>query len=184
VGHPASYEDLLRLPDNVVGEILDGELHASPRPRVRHALAASSLTDELLSPFQKGRGGPGGWWILAEPELHLGHDVLVPDLGGWLRERLPVLPDEAALTLAPDWVCEVISPAASRIDRVKKLPIYARENVSHAWIVDPALRTLEVFRREGAGWFLVSTASDGDRVRAQPFNAIEIDRLALWGEAR
>jgi Uma2 family endonuclease len=180
----ASYEDLLRLPDNVVGEILGGELHASPRPSVRHALAASSLTGELLGPFQRGRGGPGGWWILAEPEIHLGHDVLVPDLGGWRRERLPTLPDDAALTMAPDWVCEVISPSTSRIDRVKKLPIYSRESVAHAWIVDPSLRTLEVFRREGSDWLLILTASDDDVVRAAPFEAVEIDLLALWGETR
>jgi Uma2 family endonuclease len=184
VRRPATYDDLVRLPENMVGEILDGELHASPRPRLRHALAASSLTGEILGPFQNAKGGPGGWWILAEPELHLGPDVLVPDLGGWRRERLPVFPDDAAMTLAPDWVCEVISPSTGRIDRVKKLPIYARESVAHAWIVDPVLRTLEVFRREGSAWLLAFTASDGDVVRAAPFEAIEIDLLALWGETR
>ena len=99
----ATYADIEALPDHLVGEILDGELHASPRPGLRHAVAATRLTGRLSPPFDDGLGGPGGWWILIEPELHLGEDIVVPDLAGWRRERLPEIPDAPHLELAPDW---------------------------------------------------------------------------------
>jgi len=139
----ATYEDLLRVPDHRVAEIVDGDLHVSPQPASRHTLASSGLGSGLWAPFHQGRGGPGGWWILFEPELHLGQDVLVPDLAGWRRERMPEFPDTAAFTLAPDWVCEVVSPGTERLDRAKKMPVYAREQVSHLWLVNPIARTLE-----------------------------------------
>jgi Uma2 family endonuclease len=183
-GKPATYEDLLRLPDDRIGEIVDGELYASPRPAVPHAVAHSALNSELGAPFQLGRGGPGGWWILIGPELHLEQDVLVPDLAGWRRERLSKMPNAPALTLAPDWVCEILSPSTERMDRVKKLPAYARHGVAHAWLINPATRTLEVFRREGTSWVLAATHADDAIVRAEPFDAIEIDLLHLWGEER
>ena len=122
----ATYEDVLNAPENKVAEILDGELFLSPRPAPRHAAAASSLGGRVGGPFDGGIGGPGGWWILDEPELHFGEHVLVPDLAGWRRERMPAIPDVAFFTLAPDWVCEVLSPSTARIDRGEKLPIYAR----------------------------------------------------------
>jgi Uma2 family endonuclease len=181
---PATYEDLLRLPDDKIGEIVDGQLYASPRPALPHAVAHSALNSELGAPFQFGRGGPGGWWILVEPELHLGADVLVPDVAGWRRERLASVPDAPAMTLAPDWVCEILSPSTERMDRVKKLPAYARHGVGHAWLINPATRTLEVFRRDGGSWVLVATHADDAVVRAEPFDAIEIDLLHLWGEER
>ncbi len=139
----ATYDDLLALPRNQVGEILGGTLHASPRPAFRHARTASRLSGTLDGPFDVGSGGPGGWWLLYEPELHLGPDVLVPDLAGWRRERMPVFPDVAACELAPDWGCEILSPGTAKLDRTIKLPIYARERVSHAWIIDPNEKTLE-----------------------------------------
>lgn len=176
----ATYEDLRALPENVVGEILDGELHVQPRPASPHALAASVLGGELGPPFHRGRGGPGGWVILHEPELHLRNDVLVPDLAGWRRERMPTMPDAPAFTLAPDWVCEVVSPSTGRVDRTKKRPIYAREQVRHLWFVDPIERTLEVFRLEGSFYSVVATHSGDDRVRAEPFEAIELELAALW----
>lgn len=180
----ATYDDLLQLPDNVVGEIIDGELFVSPRPATRHAMASTVLGSELSGPFQRGRGGPGGWWIVFEPELHFGRQVLVPDLAGWRKERLPTWPDVPAITLAPDWVCEVISPSTGRLDRTRKLPIYASVTVTNAWIVDPATRTLEVLRRDGEGWRIVRSFGGDDLVRAEPFDAVEIDLLALWGETR
>ena len=180
----ATFEDLVGLPEHLVGEILDGELHASPRPSASHALAASTLQSDLGTTFQRGRGGPGGWWILSEPELHLGEDVAVPDLAGWRRDRLPSVPDAPFLTLAPDWVCEVVSPSTERIDRVKKLPLYAREGVRYAWLVNPKTRTLEVFRNEGTRWVLLASHADDAQVRAEPFDAVELDLLALWGEDR
>ncbi len=184
VKRPATYEDLLQVPDNLVAEILDGELHTSPRPAIPHALATSALSTELGGPFQQGRGGPGGWWILYEPELHFGGDVLVPDLAGWRRERLPQVPATPAMELAPDWVCEVVSPSTERIDRAKKLAIYAREGVAHAWLVNPTVRTLEVLRRQGKGWLLLATHGGDAVVRAEPFEAVELDLLHLWGESR
>ncbi len=176
----ATYEDLLALPDDVVGQIIEGELHATPRPAIGHQLSVSMLGSVLGLPFDLGRGGPGGWWMLDGPEVHLGRNVLVPDLAGWRRERLPALPRDAFFTLAPDWVCEVLSPATARIDRLKKLAIYAREGVEHAWLVDPALETLEVFRRQAEAWLLVLTAGGDDVVRAEPFDAIELTLTGLW----
>jgi Uma2 family endonuclease len=180
VGRPATYEDLLEVPEHFVAEILDGELHATPRPGPRHASAASALMGSLHGPFDRGRGGPGGWRILFEPELHLAADVVVPDLAGWRRERLPALPDQAYFTLAPDWVCEVVSPSTAAVDRVKKLSIYAREGVSHAWLIDPIAGTLEALILENRRWTIASTVSALDVVRVQPFGEIEIDLSVLF----
>lgn len=180
VKRPATYEDLRQVPAHLVAEILDGELHTSPRPSPRHADASSGLGGALRGPFDRGRGGPGGWRILDEPELHLAADVVVPDLAGWRRERLPSLPDEAFFSIAPDWVCEVLSPSTVSIDRVKKLVIYAREGVSHTWLVDPLARTVEVLRLETGRWLIVATFGDLDIVRAEPFEAIELDLSLLW----
>jgi Uma2 family endonuclease len=177
---PATYEDLLQVPDHLVAEILDGELHTSPRPAPRHASATSGIGGILHGPFDRGRGGPGGWRILDEPELHLGDDVLVPDLAGWRRERLPSLPETACFVLAPDWICEVVSPSTASIDRVKKLRIYAREGVGHAWIVDPLARTLEVLRLDGAQWVILATAGGEEIVRAEPFDALDLELSQLW----
>ncbi len=177
---PATYEDLFSLPEHVVGEIAAGELHVSPRPAARHARAASKLGGSLDGPFDSGRGGPGGWLLLDEPELHLGGDILVPDLAGWRRERMPTLPDVPFFTLAPDWVCEVLSPGTATFDRKDKLPIYAREKVGQAWLVDPALELLEVYKLVDSRWTLLPTHSNADRVRAEPFDAIELELGTLW----
>lgn len=179
---PATYEDLLKVPDNFVAEILDGELYASPRPAPRHADASSGLGGVLRNPFDRGRGGPGGWRILDEPELHLGQDIVVPDLAGWRRERLPALPEEAFLSVAPDWACEVLSPSTAAIDRVKKLSIYARERVAHVWLADPVARTLEILHLESGRWTIVSSSSGLAVLRAEPFDAIELDLSLLWEE--
>ncbi len=161
-----------------------GELYTSPRPANPHALASSAVGFELGAPYQYGRGGPGGWWILDEPELHPGDDVLVPDLAGWRRGRPPEKPSGAFFTLAPDWVCEIVSPGTERLDRTLKLPIYARQAVAHAWIVNPLTRTLEVFRLEQGRWSLVATHGDDALVRVEPFAEIELDLLRVWGESR
>jgi len=174
------YEELLALPEHVVGEIIGGALVTTPRPAAPHANVASNLGGELHGPFRRGRGGPGGWLVLDEPELHLHGDVLVPDLAGWRRERMPVLPDAAAFELAPDWVCEVLSPSTAAIDRADKLPIYARERVLHAWLLDPVATTLEVLRLEDGAWRLVATWRGEAVVRAEPFDAIELELAVLW----
>jgi Uma2 family endonuclease len=176
----ATYDDLLALPPHVVGQILDGDLHVMPRPRTRHVAAASSLGEELGPPFRRGRGGPGGWILLDEPELHLGEDIVVPDLAGWRRERMPELPDAAFLELAPDWICEILSTSTVRLDRVLKRRIYTREQVRHYWIVDPDAKTLEVERLDGDSYRVVLSASEDEKVRAEPFDAIELDLELLW----
>jgi Uma2 family endonuclease len=178
---PATYEDLLALPPNVVGELVAGELYASPRPAPRHAAAASALGEELGPPFKRGRGGPGGWIILDEPELHLGGDALVPDLAGWRRTRMPEMPiDLAYFVLAPDWVAEVASPSTAALDRGPKLAAYARERVPHVWIIDPVAQVLEVLELDGATYRIIKVSSGEQKVRAIPFDAIELDLAVLW----
>jgi Uma2 family endonuclease len=183
----ATYADLEAVPPHRVAEILNGVLHVFPRPAPRHASAASAIGGELFGPFQRGRGGPGGWRILDEPELHFGpaddQDVLVPDLAGWRLERMPVLPRTAYFALAPDWVCEVLSPSTEKVDRLEKMPIYAREGVQHAWLVQPRSRILEVFRRTPDSlWLLVATHADNAVVRAEPFQEVDFDLSALWAD--
>jgi Uma2 family endonuclease len=179
----ATYEDVLNAPENKVAEILDGELFLSPRPAPRHAVAHSRLLAALGEPFDHGVGGPGGWWILSEPELHFGEQVVVPDLAGWRRERLPAMPDEAFFTLAPDWVCEVLSPSTERFDRSRKLRTYAEAGVAHAWLLKPSDRTLEVLRlREGA-WTIVGVWEDAASVRVEPFEAVELELGRLWADS-
>ena len=179
---PATYEDLVKLPDHLVAEIVDGELHASPRPAPRHAVAYARATGLLGSAFDSGRTGPGGWWILAEPELHLGRDVLVPDLAGWRRTRMPRVPETAYFPLAPDWICEVLSPSTASLDRTKKLAIYAREGVGHAWLIDPIARTLEILRLEAGRWTIIVTHAGEAAVRAEPFDAIEFTLGEFWAD--
>jgi Uma2 family endonuclease len=179
---PATYEDLMKVPDQMVAEIVDDELHASPRPAPRHASAASSLGAVINGAFHQGRGGPGGWWILDEPELHLGRNVLVPDVAGWRRLRLPRLPDAAFISVSPDWVCEVLSPSTARLDRAKKLAIYAREQIGHAWLVDPGAHTLEVLRLEAGRWTILDTHAGSEVVRAEPFADIGLDLASLWAD--
>jgi len=177
---PATYEDLLKVPEHLVAEIIDGELFTSPRPASRHARASSGLGGELHMRFDRGDGGPGGWWIVDEPELHLGRDILVPDIAGWRRERMPRFPDSTWFDLAPNWVCEVVSPHTSRLDRLRKLPRYARHEIDHAWIIDPATKGLEVYRRDGAHFKLWETHEGAIMVRAEPFEACDINLGALW----
>ncbi|MFN2446024.1 MAG: Uma2 family endonuclease [Vicinamibacterales bacterium] len=178
----ATYEDLLQVPDRFVAEIIAGELYTSPRPAPRHADASSGLGGALRGPFDRGRGGPGGWRILAEPELHLAADVVVPDIAGWRRERLPRLPETAYFASAPDWICEVVSPSTAVLDRIKKLAIYAREGVEHAWIVDPLAQTLEALQLERGRWTIVATGHGQGGVRLPPFDAMELDLSLLWEE--
>jgi len=176
----ATYEELEAVPENCVGEIVDGVLYVSPRPASPHARAATKLTAALDGAFDLGQGVPGGWLILLEPELHLGGDALVPDLAGWRRERMPEMPHVAAFTLAPDWVCEVLSPSTAVLDREKKMKAYAREGVSHLWIVDPLRQTLESYRLEAQRWSRQGLWSGRVTVQVEPFEALALDLGRLW----
>lgn len=180
----ATYADLLAVPDTKVAEIVGGELIVQPRPAGPHTLVASGLGMRLGVPFQFGQGGPGGWFILFEPELHLGGDILVPDLAGWRRSRMPEIPKAPYFTLAPDWICEVLSPSTARLDRLRKLPIYARERISYAWLMDVERRTLEVMKLENERWSILGVYSPEEEdkaiARAEPFEAIELDLRSLW----
>jgi Uma2 family endonuclease len=176
----ATYEDLCAVPEHLVAELIGGDLYTSPRPALPHARASSSLGSLITGPFDFGRGGPGGWVILDEPELHLGRDVLVPDLAGWRRERMPKLPDGAAVDLAPDWVCEVQSPTTAAHDRVRKMPIYLRAGVTHLWLIDPLVQTVDVFRSQDARWSLLVTLEGDTLARIEPFDAVELDLSLLW----
>lgn len=177
----ATYEDLLSLPAHVTGQLVFGVVHAFPRPAPKHAMATSVLGSDLGGAFHRGRGGPGGWVVLSEPEVHLGKDVLVPDMAGWRRERMPEIPvDRPFFALAPDWVCEVLSPSTARLDRGDKRAVYAREGVRHLWFVDPDAQTLEVLELDGASYRVRDVFSGQALVRAVPFDAIELELGALW----
>lgn len=178
--HEATYEEILRLPAHLVGEILHGELVTHPRPAPKHAVAAASLGMEVGARYHRGRDGPGGWWILDEPELHLGPDIMVPDIAGWRRERMPTVPDIAWFDLAPDWVCEVLSPSTARVDRIVKMPIYARYSVRHLWLIDPDLRTLEAFELREESWTVIASLKDDEIVGVPPFDATDFALSALW----
>ncbi len=180
VARVATYDDILALPENVVGEIIDGELFVSPRPGPPHIRATSRLGAWLMRYFDEGDGGPGGWWIMDEPELRLGEDVLVPDIAGWRRERMPVFPETANFEITPDFVCEAVSPSSTRLDRFLKLPRYARHRVPYAWILDPLARGLEVYRLEGDRFSLIETFEGDGAVRAEPYDAVELSLLYLW----
>lgn len=179
----ATYEELLNLPENTTGEIIDGELTVTPRPSRKHIYTSSVLDKKLGPPYQFGEGGgPGGWIILVEPEIGFNQDILVPDLAGWKQERFPRAEDHNWISIAPDWVCEVLSSSTARFDRVKKMPVYARHEVSFCWLIDPALTTLEVFQLESGRWYLFGAYEGAQKVRVEPFSAIEIDLSLLWLE--
>ncbi|GJD46161.1 hypothetical protein AFCDBAGC_4041 [Methylobacterium cerastii] len=168
----ATYADLEAVPADRVAEIVDGSLETHPRPRPRHAMAAVGLATELNAPFGRGRGGPGGWIFMVEPELHLGVQVVVPDLAGWRRERLPAEPKTAFVETVPDWVCEILSPATARLDRGPKRRIYAEAGVGHLWLLDPADGVLEAFALAGSQWLLLGTVARGETVALPPFDAV------------
>ena len=178
----ATYENLLELPEHIIGEIINGRIETHPRPATKHALASSALGGELFFPFQKGKGGPGGWWIIDEPELHLDSHVLVPDLAGWKKENMSILPDTAWFEVVPDWICEILSPSTAKIDRVEKMPIYAHLGVSHFWLIDPQLQTLEVYELHRGQWVLLETIDNDKAVSIAPFQDISFPLSSLWGE--
>lgn len=181
---PATYADIEALPENMVGEILFGELHVHPRPATRHARAAWRLAGQLDGPFDRGIGGPGGWIFMPEPELHLGDHIVVPDIAAWRRERMKELPETSFVELPPDWAAEILSPSTEQRDRTDKLGIYAEFGVGHAWYVNPIARTLEVLKLlEGGKYQIAATYKDDDPIAASPFEAHTFPLDVLWPEA-
>lgn len=185
----ATYEDLLRVPDRYVAEIVGGELHVSPHRDAACTVAASLIAADVGGAFfsKPVDARPDGWLVLGQPELHLGVDhprdeVLVPDLAGWRRERMPVVPDVAGFTLPPDWVCEVLSPSTHRLDRIAKMDVYARVGVRHAWLVDPQWRTVEVYRLHEGAWLRAHVFEGDTPCRIEPFDAVELDISRWWPE--
>ena len=176
----ATYEDLLALPDDVRGEIINGSLYVHPSPAPPHGSSQFSLSVELGGPFQKGRGGPGGWWFMIQPELHLGPHVAQPDIAGWRQERMPALPTTAWVDIAPDWVCEVLSPSTEGFDRGPKRRIYATYGVGHLWYLHPVVRYLEVSALREGSWVHIDTFDDGEEFRAPPFDAVAFRLADLW----
>lgn len=176
----ATYQDVLDAPPNMVAEIIGGRLVKHPRPAPRHAVSMAGVGGKLTPPFQFGDGGPGGWWILPEPELHLAHDIVVPDLAGWRRDRMTTLPETPYFELAPDWACEILSPSTARYDRGEKREIYAREGVAHLWHVDPVDRLLEAFELRDGHWVLLKTLKNDDEVALPPFAAVPFSLAVLW----
>ncbi len=179
----ATYNDVLDAPPHLVAELIQGVLYTQPRPAPKHSLAIGGVSDALRSPFGRGRSGPGGWVFLIEPELHLLGDVLVPDLAAWRRERMPKLPDTAYIDVAPDWICEVLSPGNARFDRGVKMPRYASAGVRYAWLIDPSEQTLEVFilgQQQPAKWVLQHTFAGSEPVFAEPFDALPFVMGDLW----
>jgi Uma2 family endonuclease len=176
----ATYEDLLAVPEHLVAELLFGQLVTHPRPAPRHARVVSRLHGVLTPPFDLGVAGPGGWVFLVEPELHLGEHVAVPDVAAWRLERLPAIPETAWIEMAPDWVCEVLSPSTERYDRGDKRTIYAEAGVGHLWHVDPILRMLEVFELRDGKWLLAGVFHDDAAVAAPPFAELTFALNLLW----
>ncbi|AEI67234.1 Uma2 family endonuclease [Corallococcus macrosporus] len=179
---PATYEDIEQLPVGWVGEIVDDALYASPRPAFGHLRAAYRLASLLSPPFELSPEGPGGWWFLAEPELHFARDVLVPDVAGWRRDRVPEPSDPELpwLTIAPDWLCEVLSPSTRSLDRTRKMPLYFREGVGNVWLIDPVRQSLEVYRRGKASWVRSQLFTGDVTVNAEPFEAVPLQLGMLW----
>jgi len=176
------YDLLETLPEHLTGEMINGRLYTQPRPTTPHALAESGLAMDIGGAYHRGRDGPGGWWILVEPEIHFIRDteVLVPDLAGWRRDRMPRLPRDQRIEVVPDWVCEILSPSTARKDRVTKMPVYARYGVPYLWLVDPLAQTLEVFALQEGRWTVIGQFQEQQIVSVEPFQEIGLELGALW----
>ncbi|MBA3351687.1 MAG: Uma2 family endonuclease [Blastocatellia bacterium] len=176
----ATYADVLAAPVGLIAEIINSELYTSPRPSVLHNVAASRLNGSLMGPFDRGKGGPGGWHILFEQELHIVGQVMVPDLSGWRKVRLPEIPDVVGITVAPDWACEITSPSTRGLDRVIKMPRYAEAGVEWIWIVEPRDRSIEIYQLD-RGRYVIADGFEGDAVvHPKPFDAVPFDLSELW----
>jgi Uma2 family endonuclease len=180
---PATIADIDALPASLRGEIIDGELYAFPRPRAVHGSLETSVASDLHRPFQQRRGGPGGWWILVEPGIEIPRSPeFSPDLAGWRRERLPHLPDDEPIGVVPDWICEVLSPSTRGYDLLVKRRFYAEIGVGHLWYVDPDVQSLTVSRLVDGKWLELGVHGPAEKVRVEPFEAVEIDLPVWWAD--
>jgi Uma2 family endonuclease len=177
---PATYADLEKVPSHLVAEIIHGVLETHPRPLPRHAAASAEMIGTLRDPFRMGSGGPGGWIFMVEPELHPGPHVLVPDIAGWRRERLPRMPEQVGITTPPDWICEILSPSTARLDQGPKRQIYADQGVAFLWMLNPDTRVLDAYQLVAGKWLLLGTATGGDQVCLPPFDAISFSLDTLF----
>jgi Uma2 family endonuclease len=176
----ATYQDVLDAPENMVAELLDGELFLSPRPGEPHARAEIRISSFLTSRFEWGEsGGPGGWVFRVEPEIHIEDKVVVPDVAGWRKERF-VKPEKPYYEVIPDWLCEIASPSTAKIDRKHKLPLYLESGVQFVWLVDPVMRALDVYGALAGKWYVAQSFAENEVARAKPFEEIDFDLTLLW----
>jgi Uma2 family endonuclease len=176
--------DLDALPPGIVGEIINGVLYTMTKPRMRHQRTSTGIGGDLRVPFDLGRGGPGGWWIVAEPGIELPNTPEIsPDVAGWRRERMPEMPGDEPIRVVPDWVCEILSKTTQRHDLLVKLPYYAEVGVAHAWTVDLEARVLTAHRLESRHWVTIGTYSNETEARIVPFDAVPLNVADWWPPA-
>jgi Uma2 family endonuclease len=182
LSHPPTLADIDALPPHMKGEIIDGVLYAMTRPRGFHQSVLGQVYVDVSGVYHRGRGGPGGWWILPEPGIELPNSPEVaPDIAGWKRERLAAPPKSETIRVVPDWVCEVLSDSTRRYDLRTKKPFYAKVGVAHLWVVDAAAQLVTAYRLLDGGWFELGVWSDEEEARIPPFDGAAI-RVAAWWE--
>lgn len=185
-GRNHTIEEWLAQPSERRLELIDGEFIEKALPDVPHAISQAGVLVTLHPQFHRKPGGagpgPGGWWILPEVDIQLGENGYRPDVAGWRRERSPSPPPGRPVTVTPDWICEVLSDSNRHNDTIRKLRRYHEAGVPHYWLIDPDSGTLNVFRHEAQGYLSVLVADRGQRVRAEPFDAIEVDVGVLLGD--
>ena len=177
--------DWLAQPEDARLELIDGEFFEKAAPTMDHARAQISIGAFIWGSFDRkpgGPSGPGGWWIGSEVDIALDGRGYRPDLAGWRRERMPVLRKERPVTVRPDWICEIVSESNRTTDTVKKLRRYHQSGVPHYWILDQLERTLTVHRNGPDGYLIALRAEAHERVRAEPFDAIELQVSVLLGD--
>ena len=179
-------DEWLREPAEKRYELIDGDLIEKAAPDFSHGSAQAGLIAHLHPWFHQRDGGdrPGGWWIASEVDVVLDDNGFRPDIAGWRRERVPEMPKTRPVRVRPDWICEIVSESNATTDTIKKLRRYHQAGVPHYWLLDPATRTLAVYRHAAEGYQSVLVAEAGETARAEPFEAIELRIAALFGDER
>lgn len=182
----ATLAALLEKPEEDRWEIVDGELTRKEAASGKHG-SAQGATFQLLRAYRRRSGGPpsqpGGWWFASEALVELSPtDVRRPDIAGWRRERLSELPDRPPISVVPDWICEILSPTNASNDTVVKMRLYHSAQVRHYWLIDPMAETLSAFRWTPDGYLNVLSAKRDERVRVEPFEAVDFQIGVLFGD--